>query len=327
MIEEEAFEFARKKHEGQNRKFSGEPYISHPARVAQIVRHYKKSHRIHELVSAAILHDTLEDTNTTEEELKNLFGELVTSLVKQLTSIEKEKKKRGKEKYLADVMSDPRKMDSWALVIKLADRYDNILTLRDNNLYEKKDREFMRRYCNETEYIINEIKRKRVLSKTQKKLIDAIEKKMKYYRKISQGNIREATLRDVDEILKMINSDSRLFGDKDLKYQRHHIEEMTTSPHITYVFEIGKEIVGFIAGIFHKRAKITEIYHLIVKSTYRKEGTGRRLFIRMEAESIKRGAERIFYYVAKDNKPMFNISEHWGYKKGRERVFFSKRLK
>jgi len=324
---EKALKFAEMKHRGQKRTYSKTPYIEHPIRVAQIVKDYKKSHKINELISAAILHDTLEDTNTTEHELKNLFGELVTSLVKQLTSSENKKKKMGKPEYLAQVMSDPRKMDSWALVIKLADRYDNILTLRDNNLYEKKDREFMKRYCDETEFILKNIKQHRVLTDTQRRLMGAIEEKMNYYKKISQGNIREASNKDVEDVLKMINSDSRLFGDKDLKYQRHHIEEMICAPHITFIFEIGKEKVGFISGIFHKKAKIAEIYHLIVKSGYRKEGTGKRLFVRMEKEALKRGMERIFYYVAKTNTPMFKISERWGYKKGRERIFFSKRLK
>lgn len=327
MIHKEAVEFAKKKHKGQKRRFSGGEYIEHPLRVAQIVKKYKRSHKINDLISAAILHDTLEDTNTTEEELKNLFGELVASLVKQLTSDEKEKTKQGKPEYLAKIMSDPRKMDSWALIIKLADRYDNIITLMDNNLYEKKDREFMKRYCNETGFILNQIKEKRILSKTQEKLMNAIEEKMLYFKKISAGNIRIAKQKDVNKIVEMINSDPILFGDRDLDYKKYHIEEMITPPHATYIFEVGKEIVGFISGMFYKKAKICEVYHLIVNKSYRKEGTGKRLFIKMEREAKKRGAERIFYYVSKENKLMIKISQRWNYRKGKERIFFSKRLK
>lgn len=166
-------EFAEEKHKEQFRSGSeSEPYINHPIRVAKILRENKTSHRINELIAAALLHDTLEDTDANEEELKKLFGELITSIVKDLTTNEKEKEKLGKKEYLAEKMSDPHKMSNWALVIKLADRLDNIADL--NRCPE----DFRKRYTEETLFIVNSLKKNRNLSKSHKRLIKKIEDKL-----------------------------------------------------------------------------------------------------------------------------------------------------
>ena len=55
MISKKVIEFAKKKHTGQTRTFEKKPFIAHPLRVAQLVKKYKKSHKIDELISAAIL--------------------------------------------------------------------------------------------------------------------------------------------------------------------------------------------------------------------------------------------------------------------------------
>ncbi|MDA3836740.1 MAG: HD domain-containing protein [Nanoarchaeota archaeon] len=165
---EEAIQFAEQKHRDQKRKFSGEPYITHPISVATIIRDNKNSHRITELITAAFLHDTLEDTNITEQELKKYFGEFVLSLVKELTTDENEMKKVGKTKYLADKMSNPNKMSSWALVIKLADRLDNVSDIHITS------NEFKERYTKETNFILSEIEKNRELSPTQTILIKKI---------------------------------------------------------------------------------------------------------------------------------------------------------
>ena len=166
----EAKEFAHEKHSEQKRK-TGEPYISHPERVARLVKKYKKSHKIDELVSAAWLHDTLEDTDTTEEDLKKLFGPLVSSLVKGLTSDKEEIEKSGKKNYLKEKMIN---MSNWALVIKLADRLDN---LSDEYLFYNPL--FRKRYVSETKFILDGLEKERKLSKTQEKLVKAIRKKLK----------------------------------------------------------------------------------------------------------------------------------------------------
>ena len=173
MISKEAQIFAREKHGGQMRKFEDVPYFNHVENVAKIVDESKESHAKDELVAAAYLHDTLENTKTSEEELKNHFGKLIASLVKELTTDKKETKIVGKDKYLADKMSDPEKMSNWGLVIKLADRLDNV---SDLNVSTK---EFKKKYTDETNYILLEIEKKRELTETQKKLVEKIRDKLK----------------------------------------------------------------------------------------------------------------------------------------------------
>jgi len=160
---EKAKKVAEEAHKGKVRKFSGEPYIVHPLSVANIVENHKGSHRIKELVTAAILHDTLEDTHLTEKELEEMFSELTVSLVKELTTDEEERNRLGKNVYLAKKMIN---MSGWALVIKLADRLDN--------LDPKDPIEFRKRYSEDTRYILKELEEKRELTKTHKILIAKI---------------------------------------------------------------------------------------------------------------------------------------------------------
>ena len=80
-----AYEFANKKHAGQFRK-SGEPYIIHPINVAIILTTiYADSATI----KAGLLHDVLEDTDCTYEEMEELFGSEVTKLVEGVTKLSK----------------------------------------------------------------------------------------------------------------------------------------------------------------------------------------------------------------------------------------------
>jgi (p)ppGpp synthase/HD superfamily hydrolase len=166
--EKEASDFAEKAHAGQKR-MGGEPYVVHPQRVAEIVRKYKKSHVLNDLVSAAFLHDTIEDAGATKEKLEKMFNGLVASLVQELTTDEEKKKLVGKTEYLKQKMTN---MSSWALVIKLADRLDNVSDLSNAN--EK----FRTKYKKETEDILNHLEKNRKLSETQKRLIVAIKEKL-----------------------------------------------------------------------------------------------------------------------------------------------------
>lgn len=166
----QALKYAKQAHTGQTRS-GGEPYITHPVRVAKIVQRYKKSHNIDELIAAAYLHDTIEDTDTTHEALQDLFGGLVASLVKELTSDLEEIKKVGKKDYLARKMAHD--MSSYALVIKLADRLDNV-----QDITTAKDDRWRAKYKAETEHIMDYLEQNRVLSGTHKKLISLIRAKL-----------------------------------------------------------------------------------------------------------------------------------------------------
>lgn len=79
-----AIAFAREAHGAQVRKYTGEPYVNHPVAVAELVRTVPHTE---EMVIAAILHDTVEDTPTTLLDVKTAFGGKVATLVAWLTDI------------------------------------------------------------------------------------------------------------------------------------------------------------------------------------------------------------------------------------------------
>lgn len=166
----QVLQFATDAHQGQERA-GGEPYIGHPIRVAQTIAKYKQSHNIDALIAAAYLHDTIEDTDTTHQALHDLFGGLVASLVQELTSDLEEIKRVGKKDYLAKKMA--HELSSWALVIKLADRLDNV-----KDIATAKTPEWRAKYRAETEHILNYIEQNRALSNTHKELIGLIRNKL-----------------------------------------------------------------------------------------------------------------------------------------------------
>lgn len=122
-----AYVFAMKKHGGQLRT-SGDPYYSHPIEVAGILTKFKLDSAS---IIAGLLHDTVEDTDTTVEEVRELFGDQVASLVDGLTKLAMIEQKSGSSKQAENfrklllAMSD----DIRVLLIKLADRLHNMRTL------------------------------------------------------------------------------------------------------------------------------------------------------------------------------------------------------
>jgi len=120
-----AVEFAAEKHLFQTRKNPEKtPYIIHPIGVAQITLEIGKLKDPDALI-AALLHDTLEDTETTTEEIESLFGSDVLKLVRDLTNPSNLK---GKALKAAQIAHAPYMHDD-AKVIKLADRYYNVCDL------------------------------------------------------------------------------------------------------------------------------------------------------------------------------------------------------
>ena len=169
LITNKALEFAREKHKGQMRK-NNTPveYITHPINVANLVKKYaNNAENIDDLVSSAYLHDTLEDTNTTYEELICNFGNLISNLVKELTNVLK--KEMGKTKYLSMKMTS---MSEDALIIKLCDRLDNVSSLYDTN------KAFIDKYLRETISILNYIINNRNLNTIHLNIINDINKEV-----------------------------------------------------------------------------------------------------------------------------------------------------
>ncbi len=79
-----AYKFAKEKHEGQVRKYSGLPYIIHPIEVATLVSLVTEDE---EVIMAALLHDVVEDTDTTLSDISRLFGIEIADLVWDLTCV------------------------------------------------------------------------------------------------------------------------------------------------------------------------------------------------------------------------------------------------
>lgn len=119
----EAIKFANERHQGQVRKGSGDPYVTHPIAVSYLVAAFKRSKVLIFLLCATILHDILEDTKTTYDELVARFGTFVASLVQELTDDPVEKALLGKLEYQKRKLL---KLTSYALLIKLCDRLHNV---------------------------------------------------------------------------------------------------------------------------------------------------------------------------------------------------------
>ena len=137
-----AAQFASQAHEGQVRKYTGMPYICHPARVAGRVAIHPEA--TEEMVMAAFLHDTVEDTQTTFKDIRFWFGNRVTNLVMDLTDPcctgladtckgkPREERKAIARGYIASACQESR-------IIKMVDRIDNLrdMPLTPPNSYTK----------------------------------------------------------------------------------------------------------------------------------------------------------------------------------------------
>ncbi len=166
-------EFATERHKGQVR-IDGTPYITHPIRVMEIVNKFKHSSNQNIISAGALLHDILEDTYTSYREIIDRFGLEVASLVMEVTSSGYVPKMIGKQVYLAHKM---RYMSSYALIIKLADRLDNINDLKNMPIERIKKTFF------DTIYMVSYIENKRILTKAQSDIIQAIRERLEVINK------------------------------------------------------------------------------------------------------------------------------------------------
>lgn len=173
-IFQKAIDFAVKAHEGVYRKGNKAPYIIHPMAVMGRVMTIKKSSNMFLLATVALLHDTVEDVEfVTIKLITEEFGLYVAALVDELTTDKEKCNLVGKKEYLSAKMVS---MSSYALVIKLCDRLENVIDMKGMN------ENFQMRYCDETNHILNHIENHRTkISLTHLKLIEMIKTELNTY--------------------------------------------------------------------------------------------------------------------------------------------------
>ncbi|MBV8886152.1 MAG: bifunctional (p)ppGpp synthetase/guanosine-3',5'-bis(diphosphate) 3'-pyrophosphohydrolase, partial [Chroococcidiopsidaceae cyanobacterium CP_BM_RX_35] len=198
-----AFEFAYELHRGQYRK-SGEPYICHPVAVAGLLRDLGGSGA---MIAAGLLHDVVEDTPVTPEEIEQRFGSEVRQLVEGVTKLSKfsenfsSKTERQAENFRRMFLAMAR--DIRVIVVKLADRLHNMRTLE--HLADEK----RRRIALETREIFAPLANRLGIGRLKWELEDLAFKYLEpeQYRQIQslvaeKRTDREARLDKVQEILK-----------------------------------------------------------------------------------------------------------------------------
>ena len=125
---QKAYEYADRKHQNQLRK-SGEPYIIHPLAVAEIVAEIGLDT---DAIVAALLHDCLEDTDASFEEISRMFGETVANLVEGVTKLTRVQYSTMEEQQMENLrkMFMAMSKDIRVILIKIADRLHNTRTLQ-----------------------------------------------------------------------------------------------------------------------------------------------------------------------------------------------------
>lgn len=117
-----ALTFILDKHKDQQRKVTHLPYIVHCCSVASLLRQHGMQNE--DILAAALLHDTLEDTKTTPEELEETFNQQISLLVKELTNDQSKINQLNKIEYMKIKLES---LSVYGFMIKVADFLDNFL--------------------------------------------------------------------------------------------------------------------------------------------------------------------------------------------------------
>ena len=168
-----AHEFAEVAHKGQERKYTGIPYISHLEETAQLLHDITDGKASTEMYQAAILHDVVEDTEVDLKEVGQEFGKEVMDLVEELTNDSDKKKEMTKKPYMANKINN---MSKPAFLIKLCDRFSNVSGLEDRRVSNK----FVKWYVKETQYILDRLDRD--LDDIEKFMVNKISQMIIYLR-------------------------------------------------------------------------------------------------------------------------------------------------
>ena len=204
-----AYHYAEFLHDGQVRQ-SGEAYVTHPLNVAYILA---EMHADKDTICAALLHDTLEDTDVTKEELAHNFNPIVANLVDGVTKLAKINFSSKQDQYMANT----RKIitgiteDVRIIIIKLADRLHNMRTLQFKSEFKQKENalETIELFV-PLAYYIGAYRIKNELEDLSLRYL-----KPDTYKKLEERKLRLE--QDSDEMLKeMLYKIQRLLSDKDI---------------------------------------------------------------------------------------------------------------
>jgi GTP diphosphokinase / guanosine-3',5'-bis(diphosphate) 3'-diphosphatase len=211
-----AYVYATAKH-GSQKRHSGDPYFAHPIQVAGILTEYKLDSAT---IVAGLLHDTIEDTEATRDEIEAMFGEQIADLVEGVTKLsklemqsEENKQAQNLQKFILAMSRDVR-----VLLVKLADRLHNMRTLAHIPSKEKR-----RRIALETLEIYGPLARRIGMEKMARELESlafheafpeaelAINARLEQLRLEKGANVA-IILQTIMEVFEFAGVDARVFG-------------------------------------------------------------------------------------------------------------------
>ena len=278
-----AYCYAENQHRNQTRQ-SGEPYITHPLAVAYILAEMNADT---ETLCAALLHDTLEDTKATKEELEELFGKNIANLVDGVTKICKMNFSTKKEQNMANTRKIITSMsnDIRIVIIKLADRLHNMRTLQ----YKSKEKQ--QENSLETMELYVPIAYQIGAYKIKSELEDL---SLKYYR-------LEAYQR-TEEQIQQTKKDS----DECISEMLYKINEILSSRKIPNEIKVRiKNVYGVYRKLYKNNLKITDIHDLIAFKIMLKEMDDCYLLLRPIHNQYKPINSKFKDYIANPKTNMY----------------------
>ena len=237
-----AYDVAKKKHEGQFRK-SGDPYIQHPVEVAYILA---TLHAGPDTIAAGLLHDVLEDTDMSKEEMAATFNKDVAEIVDGVTKISK-LKYMTKEKALAhnhEKLLLAMAKDIRVILVKIADRLHNMRTIQFHS--EEKQKRIAQETLDLYAPLAHRLGMYRIKAELEDLSFKALEPEK--YAEIAKEISFKKTERDED-VEKMISTVKGLL-------EKNHINHYDIKGRVKNIYSIYKKIIT-------KNKTIVDIYDLL----------------------------------------------------------------
>lgn len=327
LIVQKAHDYAKKMHEGQFRS-SGEPYYTHPVEVAQILAEMKMDVTT---IVTAILHDTVEDTPATYEDIEKKFGKVVADLVNgvsKLTRIESQtvegKQAENFRKLLLAMSEDIR-----VLLVKLSDRLHNMRTMGGVKSEDKR-----RRIALETLEIYAPLAERIGVHKIKEELEDlafeqinpeareSITNRLSYLRK-EGGDVVRAIIDDLQKSLKEAGIKGEVTGREKTRYsiwkkmQRKNVTFEQLSDIMAFRIVVDKpEDCYHVLGVMHSKyhsvpGRFKDYISTPKPNGYRSIHTTvmgprrQRIEVQIRTEEMHREGE-------------LGVAAHWAYKGGQQ---------